>query len=101
PHHRAAAACIARKHASAARLDQCVRWLTGRAHAKEEGLPLRAALPLSSRDPAHPVARRVHDASDRVDPHYGKDPADGCRQSRRMTMRHWITAFPLLTIPAI
>src|SRR5690349_20308486 len=57
--------------------------LAARGRPNEEGLPLRAALPLSSRDPADAVERRSGDASNRVDPHRGKDPAHGCRRSRR------------------
>src|SRR6516225_6084366 len=36
--------------------------------------------------------------SNGADPHRGKDPAHGCRQSRRLTMRHWITSFRLRPI---
>jgi len=48
---------------------------------KEEGPPLRAALPLSNRGPANGPWRVV---SRGLDLGKGKDPAHGCRWTRRL-----------------
>jgi len=60
----------------------------------KEGLPSRAALPLSNRVPA---SDRRNGGSGGANLDRGEDPGHRTRRPRHETMRHWITSFPLLT----